>query len=241
MSLLSVQHVSKAFGGLRAVEAVTFDVGQGEIVGLIGPNGAGKTTLFNLISGFLRPDRGDIRFDGQSLLGLEPHQICARGLARTFQIVQPFANLTVAQNVMVGAFIHTAREAEARERALEILRFVGLLGKRSFPARSLTLAERKRLEVARALATEPRLLLLDEVMAGLNPREVQDVLGLLRDVRARGVTILVIEHVMHAIMRLCERIVVLHHGQKIAEGPPTAIARDPRVVEAYLGEEFALA
>jgi branched-chain amino acid transport system ATP-binding protein len=241
MSLLSVQHVSKAFGGLRAVEAVTFDVGQGEIVGLIGPNGAGKTTLFNLISGFLRPDRGDIRFDGQSLLGLEPHQICARGLARTFQIVQPFANLTVAQNVMVGAFIHTDREAEARERALEILRFVGLLGKRSFPARSLTLAERKRLEVARALATEPRLLLLDEVMAGLNPREVQDVLGLLRDVRARGVTILVIEHVMHAIMRLCERIVVLHHGQKIAEGPPTAIARDPRVVEAYLGEEFALA
>lgn len=241
MSLLSIEHVSKAFGGLRAVEDVTFAVAQGEIVGLIGPNGAGKTTLFNLISGFIPPDHGDIRFAGQSLLGLEPHQICARGLARTFQIVQPFANLTVVQNVMVGAFIHTDREGEARARALDVLRFVGLFGKRDVPARSLTLAERKRLEVARALATEPKLLLLDEVMAGLTPREIHDVLDLLREVRGRGVTILVIEHVMHAIMRLCERIVVLHHGQTIAEGPPAAIARDPRVVEAYLGEEFALA
>lgn len=241
MALLNVERVTKVFGGVRAVDDVSFDVAGREIVGLIGPNGAGKTTLFNLASGFIPPDSGDVRLKGRSILGLRPHTICQMGLTRTFQIVQPFANLTVLQNVMVAAFSRTDRESEARARALEVLRFVGLGEKHRFPARSLTLAERKRLEVAKALATEPELLLLDETMAGLNPREVQDVLALLRQVRESGVTLLVIEHVMHAIMRLCERIVVLHHGQKIAEAPPEIIARDPRVIEAYLGEEFALA
>ena len=239
--LLTVDNVSKAFGGLVAVQGLSFDLQPGEILGLIGPNGAGKTTAFNVISGFYGPTAGDVRFKDASILGLKPHQICLRGLTRTFQIVQPFANLTVLENVMVGAFAHTNDARAARHAAGAVLNFVGLGALRDDPARGLTLAGRKRLEVAKALATRPELLLLDEVMAGLNPREVAEVVALLRRVRDEGTAILIIEHVMHAIMRLCDRIVVIHHGQQIAEGPPEAIAHDQRVVEAYLGEEYLLA
>ena len=241
MPLLAVDNVSKRFGGLVAVQGLSFAIEAGEILGLIGPNGAGKTTAFNVISGFYEPSGGDVRFKDRSIVGQKPHQICRRGLTRTFQIVQPFANLTALENAMVGAFARTDDAREARRAAGEVLDFVGLGPFRDHPARSLTLAGRKRLEVAKALATRPELLLLDEVMAGLNPREVAEVVALLRRVRDEGTSILVIEHVMHAIMRLCDRIVVIHHGQQIAEGPPEAIANDSRVVEAYLGEEYLLA
>ncbi len=237
MSLLEVRGVSKRFDGLMAVSAVDLTIGPGDIVGLIGPNGAGKTTLFHLISGFYAPSAGDIRFRGDSVVGLKPHAICRRGIARTFQIVQPFARLSALDNVMVGAFNRTDDLQAARTRADEILAFVGLGPKRDLPARSLTLAERKRLEMARGLATAPELLLLDEVMAGLNPTETEGIIGLIRSVHARGITLLIIEHVMRAIMALSHRIAVLHHGEKIAEGRPEEVARDRRVIEAYLGEE----
>ena len=240
-ALLTVDNVSKAFGGLVAVQRLSLKVEPGQILGLIGPNGAGKTTAFNVISGFDAPTAGDVRFKDESIVGLKPHQICHRGLTRTFQIVQPFANLTVLENVMVGAFARTDDAAEARRAAGAVLDFVGLGPLREYPARGLTLPSRKRLEVAKALATRPALLLLDEVMAGLNPREVAEVVALLRRIRDDGTSILVIEHVMHAIMRLCDRIVVIHHGQQIAAGPPEEIARDQRVIEAYLGEEYLLA
>jgi len=237
-ALLEVKGLSKSFAGLRAAQDLTFSVGEGEIVALIGPNGAGKTTCFNMIAGVYRPDAGIVRLDGQRLDGRRPDQICRAGVGRTFQLVKPFAGLSVLDNVVVGALKACRSVADARKRADEILDLLGLGGKRSHPAASLTLPERKRLEVARALATGPRLLLLDEVMAGLRPTEIDLMVQVLRDLNAtRGITILLIEHVMRAVMALARRIVVMHHGEIIAQGTPEEVTANPAVIASYLGEE----
>ncbi|HTU00354.1 MAG TPA: ABC transporter ATP-binding protein [Candidatus Sulfotelmatobacter sp.] len=239
--ILQAENLSKAFGGLAALKAVSFGIEEGEILGLIGPNGAGKTTLFNVLSGAFRADQGHVTFAGETVSHLKAPDRCRSGLVRTFQVVKPFGNLTVLQNVMVGSFLRTADPGLARERALEVMELVGLSARRDTPAKSLTTSDRKRLEVARAVATRPRLLLLDEVMAGLNPTELVQMLEILKRIRSQGVTLLVIEHIMAAIMTISERILVLHHGEKIAEGAPKAVAADKRVVDAYLGEEYLLA
>ena len=238
MILLETRGLSKSFGGVHAVAGLDLTVGEGEVLGLIGPNGAGKTTVFNLLSGFLTPDAGDVRFRGRSLHGLRPHTICALGLARTFQIVRPFPRLSVLDNVVVGALARHSVAARAREHARAVVERVGLGAKARQAAAGLTLAERKRLELARALATEPSLLLLDEVMAGLNPTEISAIVALVGEIHRGGVSILLIEHNMRAVMALSHRIVVLNFGETVAEGAPAAIANHPRVVEAYLGEEY---
>lgn len=241
MSLLAVKGVSKSFGGLKAVSQVSFELETEEILGIIGPNGAGKTTLFNLVTGFLKPDSGEVWFNGENIVGLKPHQICQRGMVRTFQLVKPFVELTVLENVEVAALNRTKTIREAREKAIRTIELVGLKEKMHTPSSGLTLGHRKRLELARTLATEPKLLLLDEVMAGLTPTEVDELIRLLKEVNHRGVTILLIEHVMRGLMALSKRVVVLNYGQKIAEGAPNEIVKNRQVIEAYLGEEYASA
>jgi branched-chain amino acid transport system ATP-binding protein len=237
-ALLEVEGLSKSFEGLRAARDLTFSVGEGEIVALIGPNGAGKTTCFNMIAGVYRPDAGNVRLAGRRIDGRRPDQICRAGIGRTFQLVKPFAGLSVLDNVVVGALNARRSVGEARSLAEEVLDLLGLAAKRGHPAASLTLPERKRLEVARALATGPRLLLLDEVMAGLRPTEVDLMVQVLRDLNAgRGITILLIEHVMRAVMAISLRVIVMHHGEIIAQGTPDEVTRNPAVIESYLGEE----
>ncbi len=236
--MLELRALSKSFRGLRAVRAASFEIPEGRIDALIGPNGAGKTTIFNMVAGVYAPDAGKIFFEGKEIQGLRPDQVCAAGIGRTFQIVKPFAGLTVLDNVMVGAFLRERTAASARALSNSILKKLNLDAKAALPASSLTLPDRKRLEVARALATSPRLLLLDEVMAGLRPTETDQMVAFLRELNARtGLTILLIEHVMRAVMALSQHIVVLNYGEKIAEGPPATIARDQRVLDVYLGQD----
>ncbi|SED68373.1 amino acid/amide ABC transporter ATP-binding protein 1, HAAT family [Rhizobiales bacterium GAS191] len=237
--LLSVEGMTKRFGGLIAVDDVTFSLEQGGICGLIGPNGAGKTTLFALIAGFERPTQGRVLFRGEDIGRLAPHSRAQAGIARTFQIVQPFAGLSVVENIAVGAHLRHLGRAEAIAKAGEVARFVGLGRELEAQAAGLTVAARKRLELARALATEPTLLLLDEVLAGLNPSEIRDILPVIRSIRDGGVTLLMVEHVMQAVMNLCEHVLVLAQGRLIAEGLPREVTRNRRVIEAYLGEGAA--
>jgi branched-chain amino acid transport system ATP-binding protein len=239
--MLELDAVTKRFGGLTAVREVSLRAAPGEIVGIIGPNGAGKTTLFNVISGFFAPDEGRVLLDGRDVSRVPAHEICALGLCRTFQIVKPFGNLSVEDNVMIGALTRLTSVSAAREEARRVVALCRLEPFAASAARSLPIGLRKRLEVARALATRPRLLLLDEVMAGLNATELGEMITLIRSLHGEGIGLIIIEHIMAAMMRLAQRIVVLHHGEKIAEGTPESIASDRRVVDAYLGEEFVLA
>ncbi len=241
MKVLELKKVTKSFGGLIAVNNVSLVLNKGEILGLIGPNGAGKTTLFNLIGGNFRPDSGSIKYKDQNIIGLRSHEVTRQGLTKTFQIVKPFAGLSVIENVMIGAFLKTNQVSQAKKQARQVIEFVGLSEFADQQASTLTTAGRKRLELARALSTQAEVLLLDEVMAGLTPTESVNMVKLIHEIRERGITLLIIEHVMQAIMKLSDRIIVLHHGELIGEGKPKAIAKDEKVIKAYLGEEFKLA
>jgi branched-chain amino acid transport system ATP-binding protein len=241
MKILELKSIKKFFGGIKAVEDFSLEVKEGEIVGLIGPNGAGKSTLFNCVAGVFPPTAGEILFRGEKINGQKPWDLCRKGIARTFQIVKPFATKTVLYNVMVGAFATTDKTIEAEKRALEVLRYLRMEDQKDARAGNLTIADRKRLEIARALATRPKLLLLDEVMAGLRPTEVDEMVAIIKRLREGGMTVFVIEHIMRAIMALSDRIAVLHFGTKIAEGSPQNIAHDERVIKAYLGEDYGAA
>jgi branched-chain amino acid transport system ATP-binding protein len=236
-AFFSVAGVSKRFRGLVAVDRASFEVARGEMFAVIGPNSAGKTTLFNTIAGAFKPDEGAITFNDERIDGMRPDQICRRGIARTFQIVRPFPALTVEDNVIIGALLRTSDTARATQTAQEVMRRLDLFDKRGRIAKSLTLPDRKRLEVARALATAPQLLLLDEVMAGLRPTETDRIVAILRELNAQGLTILLIEHVMRAVMALANRVLVLHHGAPIALGAPADVVREPAVISSYLGAE----
>ena len=239
--MLAVKDLTKAFGGLTAVKDLSFELHKGDILGIIGPNGAGKTTLFNLVTGFYRPNNGTVHFRGENITGLKPHQITERGLCRTHQITQPFANLTVLENVKIGAYCRNPSSRGAEERALQVLDTIGLFEQRYDLAASLPVGHRKKLELAKVLATQPELILLDEVVAGLNSKETNDMIGLIGETQNQGVTILLIEHVMKAIMSLSNRIIVMHYGEIIAEGAAEDISKDQKVIEAYLGEEYVFA
>lgn len=236
MALLEVNGITKRFGGLVAVDNLDLNVESGQIVGLIGPNGAGKTTAFSMISGFYEPDAGEILFDTKKINGFRPDHICKLGLARTFQVVKPFRQLSVRDNVIVGAYNRTNNRREARQKAGEIMEFLGMQDMSEMMAGSLSVAHRKRLEVARTLATDPKIILLDEAMAGLRPKETDEMIELVRQISNQGIALLLVEHVMRVIMSLAERIVVIHHGEKIAEGEPRQIVKDKAVIDAYLGE-----
>jgi ABC-type branched-subunit amino acid transport system ATPase component len=240
MTRLELQGVGRSFGGLRAIHDLTLAASSGEILGLIGPNGAGKTTAFNLMTGFIRQDTGTITLDKAVVDRWSPERRCEAGLVRTFQIVRPFQNITVLDNVVMGALMRARSLGEARKKAQEVLHTVGLGVAAQALARTLSIGDRKRLELAKALATDPKMLLLDEVMGGLIPIEVQRMMSLIRALRDKGLAVILIEHNMHAAMNLSDRIIVLHHGEKIAEGPPQEISRDPAVLSAYLGEGFVL-
>jgi branched-chain amino acid transport system ATP-binding protein len=236
--LLDVQGVTKRFGGLLANDDVSFTVNDGEIVSIIGPNGAGKSTLFNCITGFYRPNGGRVFYQGRDITRLGADRICKLGIARTFQIVQIISDMTVLENAMTGAFLRSARNGVARGKAEEVLRFTGLFEKRNAAATALTIADKKRLEVSMALATQPKLLMLDEAMAGLTPFELKEMMVLIRKVREKGITLVIVEHVMEAVMELSDRVIVITSGKKIAEGPPSEVVVNKDVIQAYLGERY---
>jgi branched-chain amino acid transport system ATP-binding protein len=238
MEILKVKNLTMKFGSLAAVDDVSLSVHKGEIIGLIGPNGAGKTTIFNCLTGYLTPQNGAVQFDGHLLTGMRPNQICRLGLARTFQIVQVFREMRTWENVIVGAFCRTANSAEAYRETMEILKFTGLYEKKDSLVSNLTIADHKRLEISKALATKPHLLMLDEAMAGLNATETIEAIELIKKIRGRGITLMVVEHVMEVIMSISERVVVFDSGKKIAEDTPEKIVKNPRVIEAYLGEAY---
>lgn len=239
MALLEVQNITKKFGGLVAVSNFSLSMEKGEIVALIGPNGAGKTTAFNVIAGYYKADEGKVLFNDRSITNKRPDQICAQGLVRTFQVVRPFRGLTVLENVMIGAYARTNNKHEAQEKALEVLDFLGMSKQSDQFANGLPIAGRKRLEIARAMATDPKVMLLDETMAGLRPIETDEVIGMVRKVSEKGVAIFLVEHVMKVVMSLAERIIVLHHGETIAQGVPVEVVKNQQVIDAYLGEANA--
>lgn len=241
MALLEVKNIGKKFGGLQALDDISLSLSSGEIMGIIGPNGAGKTTFFNILTGFIKANSGEILFKDQSLVGMKPHKICRLGMTRTFQIVRPFMESTVLDNVIVAALNHASSLRESKTSSQRVIELVGLQDKQDTLASGLSLPDRKKLELARALATAPDLLLLDEVMAGINPTETDALIGLIQEINRNGVTVLLIEHVMRAVMALSHRVVVFNFGAKIAEGEPLEIVKNPEVIKAYLGEDFEIA